>query len=83
MLQDLDSFLAVLAGTRKADGSPRLVKRDKSILGEARMRTCYFACNETCLFAALQSHWLMCSVCALARFCTEQLPLQDFLDETE
>lgn len=26
MLQDLDAFLAVLAGTRQADGSPRLVK---------------------------------------------------------
>lgn len=32
ILQDLAAFLAVLAGTREADGSPRLVKHDKIVL---------------------------------------------------
>lgn len=36
ILQDLAAFLAVLAGTREADSSPRLVKHDKSIVGRGR-----------------------------------------------
>lgn len=36
ILQDLAAFLAVLAGTREADSSPRLVKHDKSIVGRGK-----------------------------------------------
>ncbi|XP_029893968.1 uncharacterized protein LOC115351421 isoform X3 [Aquila chrysaetos chrysaetos] len=35
-MQDLAAFLAILSGTREADGSPRLVKHDKRIVGRGK-----------------------------------------------
>lgn len=82
MLQDLAVFLAVLAGTREADGSSRLVKRDKRLVGRCKDENFVILLVKISA-SALQPFWLICSICAPTRFCREHLPLQDFLDETE